>query len=349
MSARAASTRPGTPRTSAGAAPQLARRERQEPVEPIAERVELRLRPVVGAAADDRFARVEQQVQHRLVPARPDRAPGAIMSSSEEYDGRSQRMRSSRSARSTRLVVYGLRRARVGVLQRLRQPPVQRRRHRDFEHVARAGPVGAVVGEEVGRQRRLDEFRPALVRFVEERRDARLDQIAAGARARTRDRRRTRTVPSDTRPAARRPRSRSPRSGCRAALRTARSGSVDAYGWRADVLARARRRLPRVMMRADLAVPAVQERRAAHPPSARPVATGCVITYVGRDAVPRKQRVQPRQRIDVLEPLVARARPHPTGCRPRCRFLRADACFRVAPRIPIRATTLTDPDPNRRA
>jgi hypothetical protein len=48
------------------------------------------LRAVVGASADDGFARVEEQVQHRLTGARRSRA-SATMSSSDEYDGRSQR------------------------------------------------------------------------------------------------------------------------------------------------------------------------------------------------------------------------------------------------------------------
>ena len=61
--------------------------------------------PVVRAAADDGFARVEEQVEHRLAGRARDRAPAPIMSSSDEYDGRSQRMRATPSFRSTRLVV----------------------------------------------------------------------------------------------------------------------------------------------------------------------------------------------------------------------------------------------------
>src|SRR6266545_5396902 len=44
---------------------QLARREGEEAVQAIEEGVQLRLRAIVGTAADDRFAGVKQQVQQR--------------------------------------------------------------------------------------------------------------------------------------------------------------------------------------------------------------------------------------------------------------------------------------------
>src|SRR5688572_17035992 len=53
-----------------GRGAQFPRRERQEAVEAIEKGVELRLRAVVRAAADDRFAGVEEQVEDRFVPAR---------------------------------------------------------------------------------------------------------------------------------------------------------------------------------------------------------------------------------------------------------------------------------------
>ena len=70
------------------------------------------------------------------------------------------------------------RRARVEILQPPRQPAVQRGRDRHFEHAAGARLRRAVVGEVVGRERRLDEVRAVLVRLVEERRDARFDPVA---------------------------------------------------------------------------------------------------------------------------------------------------------------------------
>ena len=70
------------------------------------------------------------------------------------------------------------RRPRVEILQPLRHRPVQRGGHRDLQHAAGARPRRAVVGQEVGPERRFDEVRPVLVRLVEERRHARLDPVA---------------------------------------------------------------------------------------------------------------------------------------------------------------------------
>ena len=50
-------------------------------------------------------------------------------------------------------------------------------------------------------------------------------------------------------------------ASCRIELRS--RGSVDAYAWRRDVLWRAGRRFPHVMMRADLAVAAARAARAS--------------------------------------------------------------------------------------
>ena len=99
------------------------------------------------------------------------------MSSSDEYDGRSHRMRtqSQRPQYALRRIRRG--RARIQVLQAPRQPAIQARRDRHLQHVARARSRRAVVGEEVGPERRFHELRPALVRLVEQRRDARFDQV----------------------------------------------------------------------------------------------------------------------------------------------------------------------------
>ena len=69
------------------------------------------------------------------------------------------------------------------------------------------------------------------------------------------------------------------------------------------VLGRRGRRLPRVMMRADLAIAArLQSAQHVHRPRIDRHRMG---NHVGRpDTVAREQRVQPRQRVDVLEPLI---------------------------------------------
>ena len=103
----------GTRRTSTGSAPSSLDGERQEPLQPIAERVELGLGPVVRAAADDGLARVEEQVQHRLAAPRARSRASAIMSSSDEYDGRSHRRRSDAELPQHALGRVRPRRARV--------------------------------------------------------------------------------------------------------------------------------------------------------------------------------------------------------------------------------------------
>ena len=80
------------------------------------------------------------------------------------------------------------------------------------------------------------------------------------------------------------------------------------------------------MVRADFAV-AAAEQPSQHLGRPR-VRRDRIGDDVGRPhAVPREQRVQPRQRVDVLERLVARARRRPTGCRLRCRCRRAGLRF----------------------
>jgi hypothetical protein len=64
------------------------------------------------------------------------------------------------------------------VLQRLRQAPIQRRRNRYLEYIAGARPGRAVIGEEVRRQRRVDELGAPFVPLVEERRDAGFDAVS---------------------------------------------------------------------------------------------------------------------------------------------------------------------------
>ena len=44
--------------------------EGEEPIQPVAERIELSLRPVVRASADDRFARMEEKIQNGLTRVR---------------------------------------------------------------------------------------------------------------------------------------------------------------------------------------------------------------------------------------------------------------------------------------
>ena len=112
------------------------------------------------------------------------------------------------------------RRARVGVLQALGQPPVQTGADGHFEQVAGAGTCGVVVGQEVRRQRRLDELGPALVRLVEERRHAGFDEVALALERRHMIGREAEAARSVRHRARRRPRPRSRPSARRAAPRT---------------------------------------------------------------------------------------------------------------------------------
>ena len=216
----------------AGMAPSSRVGEGEEAIEPIAERVELRLRPVVRAAADDRLARVEEQVQHRLVPAR-------------EVAGqrRSCRRATSTTAAASASAAAAARAARAWsctASARARRRYCSHRGSRRFSAAETGtsstslvpGLVGAVVGEEVRLQRRLDELRarPCASRRTAARRSTRPG--SRSARARRRDRPRTRTGRIGTTP-ARRPTAAAiasvSDSSC--ASNWAR-GSVDAYGCR---------------------------------------------------------------------------------------------------------------------
>ena len=155
------------------------------------------------------------------------------------------------------------------------------------------GLDGTVVREEVRLQRRFDEVRSAFVRFVEERRHAGLDEIAApfeGGDVRGREAESSRSV------------------GDGAFIH----GAGDGLGQRAelllelrrrqprrvsmprDIAGRTRGRLPRVMMRTNLARPSQQD-EAKHLDRAR---IGCdgVRDDVGRPhAVSLEARVQLRK------------------------------------------------------
>ena len=103
---------------------ELLRRERQEPLQPIAEGVELACGPIVGTAADDGFARVEEQVEHRLARAREvARERDHVF---ERRVGRPQPAKPQQPQDAQQpLGRVRPRRARVGVLKALGQPPVQ--------------------------------------------------------------------------------------------------------------------------------------------------------------------------------------------------------------------------------
>ena len=106
-----------------------------------------------------------------------------------------------------------------------------------------------------------------------------------------------------------------------------------------DVLGGAGGRFPGVMMRADLAVAAGLQ-PAQHVRRTR-VGRDRMRDHVGRPhAVPREQRVQPRQRVDVLEPLVRARRRVPLV-----------VAFGVDADEQVHALqrTIIGPDPSRRA
>ncbi len=100
------------------------------------------------------------------------------MASSEEYDGRSQSTRATPSFRRTRLGGVRKRRSRVGPRQTIRNVTVQGRRTRHLEDPAGPRAHRRVVRKKIRTQRGLDKVGAALVGFVEQRRDARLDQIS---------------------------------------------------------------------------------------------------------------------------------------------------------------------------
>ena len=102
-------------------------------------------------------------------------------------------------------------RPRVPVPQPRGIPAIERRRDRELQEAAAARAARVVVRQEVRLERSLDEIRAALVRLVEQRGDAGLDQVARAFERRHVGRPRTRTGPTGTRPAARRPPPRLPR------------------------------------------------------------------------------------------------------------------------------------------
>ena len=131
-----------------------------------------------GTAADDRLARVEEQVQQRHA------APHDLPRQRDHVLGRAVRrpqpahVRDAARAAAHACVVYG-----TGARPYKRSSHAGTRRLSAAEigsssTLARAGSRRVVVGEEIRRERRADEVRARLVRLVEQRRDARVDEIA---------------------------------------------------------------------------------------------------------------------------------------------------------------------------
>ena len=166
-------------------------------------------------------------------PARARSRASAIMSSSDEYEGRSQRMRTRPSARSTRLVVYGRGARAYACCSNLRQPPVQCRRHRHFEHVAAAGPSSRCrrPGNTASAAPRRTPAPPCALRRTAARRSTRPGSRAVRGRRRESAEKPNRPERYDT---GRFPTAPFDRVGQRRQLRvrTASRGSVEAYGWR---------------------------------------------------------------------------------------------------------------------
>jgi hypothetical protein len=120
---------------------------------------------------------VEQQVQDGL--AAPDEIAREALHVFERRVGRSQPAHAD-EAQCPEDAFRRVRpwRPRIGVLEARREAPVERGRDRHLEDTAAPGPRRAVVREEIRPERRLDEFGPALVRLVEQRRDAGFDEVA---------------------------------------------------------------------------------------------------------------------------------------------------------------------------
>ena len=114
----------------------------------------------------------------------------AIMSSAELYDGRSQRTWAMPEQAQHPLGRVRPRRASVPALDERRHAPVERRRNRQFEQLARARRRRVVVGQEIRRERRVDEVRPApcAPRRTAARRSTRPGSPAARATTRARPR-----------------------------------------------------------------------------------------------------------------------------------------------------------------
>ena len=86
----------------------------------------------------------------------------------------------------------------------------------------------------------------------------------------------------------------------------------------AEILLRARRRLPRVMMRADSHVPRFAQ-RAQHVRRSRILRDRMRNHVCWPHAMMPEERVQLRQRVEVVERRIARATARPTDCRSQCR------------------------------
>ena len=200
------------------------------------------------------------------------------MSSNDEYEGRSQRTRASPACAGHAWSCTAAARARRDTASAAAAGRLSAAETGSSSRLLVPGRRGAVVGQEVRRERRLDEVGPPLVRLVEQRRDAGLDLVAAAFQREDVRRREPEAARSIRHRRARRRPPRSRRSATQAARRTARSAGSTHTRCRAHVRSRARRRLPRMMVRADLAVAARLRARAAHPPIAASVATGYVMT-----------------------------------------------------------------------
>ena len=215
---------------------------------------------IVRAAADDGLARMEQHVQHRLTATATARDASAFMSSE-------RRVRRPQPPHAQRCRVRAgpawsctaAARARRGTAAASaagdRGPPTPALRAPLLD----PGSRGAVVGQEVRRRAapRRNRVRPCAPRRRAARRSTRRDTRAARARPRgpaekpkRPDRYETGRAPTASSMAA------VSDSSCRS---NCASGSVRGVRMAPDVLGRARRRLPRMMVRADLAVAAGEQ------------------------------------------------------------------------------------------
>ena len=203
----------------------------------------------------------KMQVQ-RGTPSAARRRASAHISSNEENDGRSQSSRASRAsagrASSCTATARAPRHAPAPAACGDAAPPSRG----SFEHLARARPDRASRTPGSTASAALREVGPALVRLVEQRGDARIDEIAVPLQRRhVRGREAEPAGPIRHRPRAdclldRRVNAASCASNARASGRARNR-------WRLDIRRRRRRRLPRVMVRADLAVAAQHAGRAA--------------------------------------------------------------------------------------
>ena len=195
---------------------------------------------------------------------------------------------------------------------------MERGRERQLQDAARSRARGVVVGQVVRRQRRVGEIGSALVRFAEQRADARVDEIAGPFERRHVRRREAEAAGAiGHRP---RPDRVLDRRRQRRELRVEALGrQVERVEMTLQIVRRRRRRLPRVMVGADLGgvrfVQGAQHVGRSRIPGHRPR------HHVGRpDAVAAEALVQRRQRVEVLE-----RRPLARGQRPLVVALGVDA------------------------